>query len=357
MSKEKGLRVGCAAALLVGSVLVVGTAHARVSTERPGSILIFPKVTNLPGSQDTVIQISNTSNLTRHARCFYINGATLNGVPLWQITDFEIWLTKQQPTHWLASQGRPVNPGDNVAGLDPGAIPPIPPGFTGGLVCAQVDSSGVPEGGDSLKGEATLGAVNGASGSGVSKYNAVAVLAGTSGPDDAPLTANELLLDNDEYSGCPAGAHLNFTAEGEVDDVIEALGNGPSVVSTNLTFIPCSMDFERLLASRVTLSILAVDEMEGQLSTTTTVDCWRQLTLDEIGSGILEAVNYETAHGYVQILSTDDPGVTPDGVLGVANVLRADANGNTATAATNLHFLGNTDSTNLDAGVINLSGE
>jgi len=355
MSKEKGLRIGCAAALLVGMALVSGTAHARVSTERPGSILIFPKVTNVPPAQDTVIQITNTSNVTRHARCFYVNGATLNGVPLWQITDFEIWLTKQQPTHWLASQGRPVNPADSIAGLDPGAIPPIPPGFTGGLVCAQVDDSGVPEGGNSLKGEATLGAVSGVIG--VSKYNAVAIPTGTAGPDTDALTANQLLLDDVEYSGCPAGAHLNFTAEGESDDVIDGLGNGPSAVSTNLTFIPCSMDFERLIASRVTLSIIAVDEMEGQLSTSTSVDCWRQLTLDEIGSGILEAVNYETRHGYVRFTSTADPGVTPDGVLGVANVLRSDANGNTATAATNLHFLGNTNSTNLDAGVITLSGE
>src|SRR5512139_3768946 len=34
MSKEKGLRIGCVAALVVGLALVSGTSHARVSTER-----------------------------------------------------------------------------------------------------------------------------------------------------------------------------------------------------------------------------------------------------------------------------------------------------------------------------------
>mgnify|MGYP001075677390 CR=1 FL=1 len=71
--------------------------------------------------------------------------------PLWIETDFDIWLTKQQPTHWVVSQGRLVNAADqpcsnnagvpngqsggifpsggffdcNDAGLDPGRVPPV----------------------------------------------------------------------------------------------------------------------------------------------------------------------------------------------------------------------------------------
>src|SRR5262245_1221756 len=112
MGKAMSLRVGCAAGLLMGLGLALTTsaAEARVSENLPGSILIFPQVIN-QGAQDSVIQITNTSNLTRHVRCFYIDGsAGADGRPRWQVTDFNLTLTRQQPTHWLASRGRPVDP-------------------------------------------------------------------------------------------------------------------------------------------------------------------------------------------------------------------------------------------------------
>ena len=46
MSKVKGLRAGVMASILAGAALAAGVAQAQVSTERPGSILIFPKVVN-----------------------------------------------------------------------------------------------------------------------------------------------------------------------------------------------------------------------------------------------------------------------------------------------------------------------
>ena len=69
------------------------------------------------------------------------------------MTDFNIWLTKQQPTHWQVSTGRFINPNDDCiengrivpsadcadAGIDPGAIPPTARGFTGELKCIEVD--------------------------------------------------------------------------------------------------------------------------------------------------------------------------------------------------------------------------
>ena len=46
--------------------------------------------------------------------------------------------------------------GSDGSGLDPGAIPPVPPGFEGELKCVQVDASGTPFGGNNLKGEAVI---------------------------------------------------------------------------------------------------------------------------------------------------------------------------------------------------------
>src|SRR5262245_48910243 len=173
MLRQRG-RVGLMAAALVG--LVVGGAQAQVTTERSASILVFPRVIS-DGTRDTIIQITNTSNSMVHAHCFYINGAPTDltfppdpvlNPPLWTEVDFDIWLTKQQPTHWVVSAGRLVDATDrpcdnnppfftcNDAGIDPGRVPPVQEFFTGELKCIEVDASGAPVSGNHLKGEATL---------------------------------------------------------------------------------------------------------------------------------------------------------------------------------------------------------
>jgi hypothetical protein len=105
-----------AASALMLIAAMVRPASAESTTERSSSILIFPKVI-YNASRDTVIQISNTSNSMAHAHCFYVNSTplcigsgdclagTCTGVcePQWQEVDFDIWLTKQQPTHWTAA--------------------------------------------------------------------------------------------------------------------------------------------------------------------------------------------------------------------------------------------------------------
>ena len=172
----------CGVAVALGLLAV--SAHADVTTERGASILAFPKVL-ANGDADTLIQIANTSNSMVHARCFYVNAAPnpFTGAPLWQVTDFTIWLTKQQPTHWQVSTGRFVDPTDQCivngqiqpwlcanAGIDPGAVPPVPDNFEGELKCVEVDVSDSPIGGNHLKGEATIKI-----GEDVSKYNAIGI--------------------------------------------------------------------------------------------------------------------------------------------------------------------------------------
>src|SRR5262245_43898697 len=175
MSTVQGLRASLLAGILVGVTLAagaisaqvsaqgvfVGTAQGTFSTERPGSVLIFPKVVN---TSDTIIQMATTSNQVTYVKCFYTDGRRIGGRAVWQTTDFELVLTRQQPTHWSVGRGRAVVPypldmNVQTSGLDPGAIPPVPPGFTGFLLCVETNVDGSPKSGKSLKGEETIGEI------------------------------------------------------------------------------------------------------------------------------------------------------------------------------------------------------
>lgn len=354
MSTAKGLRAGRAALVLIGTMLAAaGTvgAQERFTTEQPASVLIFPKVINSGcnggGGVDSIIQITNTTNLLTQAHCFYVNGAFRNGRPLWQVTDFEIVLTRQQPTHWSACQGRQVNPLDfntPQAGIDPGLVPPVPTGFTGYLTCVEVDASGSPVSANSLKGEATVGDINGLGAVNLaSKYNAIGIQAcnigGCGGGGVANDGDNVLELDNLEYAACPGGLLVNFEGEGGPDPAIEGTGNSPSSVSTNLTLVPCGADFENLIIPAANQVFNFRDEFEtfGSVSSAIPVDCWADYTLDDpIFGGQLLIGSFMGSLYASGVLRPPTPTQLP--VLGVANVLRTAGDGTSDTAATNLHF-------------------
>jgi hypothetical protein len=145
--------------------------QTRSGTDRPGSILMFPKVVRT-GQRDTIVQITNTGNSINWVHCFYLSAP--DGSGYCGAVDFELVLTRQQPTQWRVSQGRRVDPTDSFgsagAGFDPGLIPPVPPGFQGALVCVEVDANGNPLGQNRLKGEVTI--MDDSTGD-VSKYNAI----------------------------------------------------------------------------------------------------------------------------------------------------------------------------------------
>ena len=301
MSKALGMRcVWGLCGVLVGVLALATVSRAEVSTDVSGSVLVFPKVVfdgveaPIGGAppRDTVIQISNTSNNMVHAHCFYVNGQSFQGQPVWQVTDFTIWLTRQQPTHWVASEGRAVNPSDNFpsgqdgSGLDPGLIPPVPPGFQGELKCIQVDASNTPFGGNNLKGEALIRTVDGD----VSKHNAVAILANPDLAGDAP--ANELLLNNTpqndgEYNACPNQLYLNHFVDG-VNNPVAGVLDGTACegdicpIRTYLTLVPCSQDFENVVPEDVTVQFAIVNEFEQVFSASTTVTCWETTRLADI---------------------------------------------------------------------------
>jgi len=351
MSTEKGLRAGLMVGIMVRLMLMAGTISAQgmvagtasaFTTERPSSVLIFPKVVNT--NPTTIIQITNASQMMTHAHCFYTDGRTVGGVAVWQVTDFELTLTRQQPTHWDVAQGRAVNPNDGLGGLDPGLIPPVPSGFTGFLTCVEVAADGTPISANSLKGEATIGDVTFLGGTNnVSKYNAIGIPACS--PSGAPCGGpgagnngdNVLDLNNLEYAACPGGLYLNFIAEGAPDPAIEANSGPGSVVSTNLTVIPCGMDFENLIPESTVVTVSPIrNEMEVVTSTSFPVDCWFTSNLEGARFVPMTISGLGTTFGKAILRPAVNSGVLP--VLGVANVLHTAADTSSDTSAMNLHF-------------------
>jgi hypothetical protein len=267
-------------------LLRTATAGAGVTTDRGASALFFPSVIANP-AEDTLIQLTNTSNFQTSVRCFYVNsgGCRMSGascvqdtdcapgddcVPQCRVTDFIITLTAQQPTHWLASQGRPVNPTDTVTGLDPGMIPPVDSAFFAGeLVCVQVDQSGAPFPGNGLTGEATRKGPGGPI-----TYNPIGVRGLGGGNGD-----NTLSLDGTEFDACPTVWDFTHFADGALDPLI---GTGSSV-STEMTFVPCTQNFVTPAPQSVALQFLVYNEFEEHFGALTTVTCWAAVRLDALG--------------------------------------------------------------------------
>ncbi len=331
MSKALGMRcVWGLCGVLAGVFLVASVTQAEVSSDLSGSVVVYSKViysgnTSATDDRDTVIQLANTSNNLVHVHCFYVNAATVNpSLPpgpfnprLWQVTDFQLWLTRQQPVHWVVSQGRAVNPSDGFgqdgSGLDPGAIPPVIPGFEGELKCVQTDAVGAPFGGNNLKGEALLRREDGD----VSKYNAIAILADpdrASGEPVRELALNSTPSEDGEYSSCPNTLFLDHFVDGAANPAVEVLNPGQCndtcvddtcsisgdactttadcveatqcPIRTNLTLVPCSQDFENIVPGRVTVQFAIVNELEQAFSASTTVECWLDVRLADITSSV-----------------------------------------------------------------------
>jgi hypothetical protein len=361
MGRERGMLCAWLGALLV--VTVAAPAFAEVTTERPGSIIVFPKVI-ASGTRDTIIQISNTSNSMVHVHCFYVNAALQDpsrdlapdNLPIWQETDFDIWLTKQQPTHWVASLGRRPNPlapectpdNDecNDAGLAPGRIPPLPPDFVGELKCIEVDSSGAPISGNHLKGEATLVVLATAptNPGDSSKYNAISIFG-----LDTNDANNTLCLGGGatpdckrgaEYDGCPQTTLMDNFSYGATNPQLGESSN----VTTQLTIAPCSEDFERQVPGVVTVQFLVTNEFEDTLSTSTTVTCWENFELTDVNRVVFSA---STAGS--RFLQTRMVPATPSdsGFLAVAEEFHHLPGLGAARAAFNLYTIGERPTTDL----------
>jgi hypothetical protein len=383
MRRQRGLVGLMGLAALVGLGLAKPVA-AAVTTEQSASILVFPKVIS-DGSRDTIIQITNTSNNMRFAHCFYVNGAltspdlppSFTNPPLWTEIDFDILLTKQQPTHWVVSTGRRDYPLDKTcrqktcvpsttggpaigntspadccdAGFDPGRVPPVHPGFTGELKCIETDSGGFPVPGNALKGEATLEDIATAD---VSKYNAV----GLKGFDTlnvdlvlclgGPVDIDHGCPNGAEYEACPATWILDHPARNAPDRVVDqqtfCTTPSCSTVSTNLTVVPCSEPFETQNPPPVTLQFTVTNEYEETFSASTTFTCWASYDLGDPGpfgtGGISDIFNTATVGGEILQTKMRSAAATAHGVVPVLEETHTDLTHTyVARAARNAHSL------------------
>jgi hypothetical protein len=366
----------CGFAAVLG--VVTADARADVTIEKGASIVVFPKI--LVGeTYDTIIQLASTRNSMVHVLCYYVNAAhfdTITGqrcfrpsatcAPLWQETDFHLWLTKQQPTMWQASRGRRVDPTDGFgnygSGFDPGLIPPLFE-FEGELKCIQVTETGEPFTGNNLKGEVTIkargnGVLNGVGFIGdVSKYNAIGIVGN---PDVQPF--NPLLLDGQEYEACPEKLILNHFATLAKDPVVQGLDdriNGnlslDSAVFTELTLVPCSQDYENQLPTSSKIQFVVYNEFEERFSASTTVTCYLNVELTDIDSptsfdrSVFSANVLGSAVAHAEIVPVENVDGTTRGVIGIAERFVGAALFDSdvledvafASAAYNLHTKGN----------------
>lgn len=378
-------------AMAVGVLVLAGSASAdinAVSTERSGSVLIYPKIV-WDGERDTVIQIANTTNVLVQARCFYINAAPPNinlppsvlNPPQCVETDFDIVLTKQQPLTWAASLGRT----DLLTPGSPGLIPPVPFGFIGELKCIQVADDGNPTPGNALKGDAVLRRIDGD----VAKYNAIALhgnpaLMGSidndlllnlttanpnfpqfCSPDSSVNPGGGCDVDADcgtgicittgspgnpggEFSACPDTLIVDFTAVGAQDLVLSGpngIGDcddaGGCPVTSDLTLVPCSENLENQIPASVTVGFNVFDEFEIKTSGSFTVTCFAEIPLATIPNFTLPFV--QTLAGHARFTPVSGHG----GLLGILEEVRhLDASSPPAgqagaTTAVNLHIEGN----------------
>jgi len=332
-----GLAVALVSALGSGtSAQLSDLASNPLSTDRSGSIVIFPKVI-ADGTRDTLIELTNTSNQTAYAHCIYVNGigrcrltggiCTAGGNPdpaqcpggvndicdqSCTPLDFDIVLTRQQPTIWRVSTGRTLNPLDNDQdGFCSAATPPTPqdcPGFDPGiggmgvgvplpaqpfrgeLKCVQTDASGAPAAVNSLKGEVIIETL--ASGE-ISRYNSLNFVGAPTRNDSSSGTLDaddSLHLNGDEYSRCPTGVQFIHHANGASNDVPAnvdptACDGVGCTVRTEVTIVPCTQNPEGGVIIEAPVLVNAINEFEQLAgSASFTIGCWANLDLGDISS-------------------------------------------------------------------------
>lgn len=360
-------------AALLGSLTL--PTWAATTVERGSSVVIFPKVLHDPDGiiesvpTETLIQIANTSNSLVRAHCFYVNSAPQRPAePLgpdnpaqWQEINFDILLTKQQPTHWVVGSGRSQNPNDPIcsgdpqtntvtnrncvnAGFDPGRVPLVPEPFVGELRCVEVDSSGAPINGNHLKGEATIvRRINSRFES--SKYNAI----GLYGLNDDNSNNSDFTLciggdvrpgcpTGPEYSACPQALIATHYAIGSRDPVVDQLSGSAGPVTTELTIVPCTQDLERLARTQVQVQFRVTNEFEDLFSASTEVDCWRSFTLDEVGANVFSESVVGTRFLHTRMSTPADQ----SGIVGVIEEVHSQG-AILSTAMRDLHGVGQRD--------------
>jgi hypothetical protein len=334
---------------VIGTLVVAGAvklARADVASDKPGAILIFPKIVVdtsgvLGPPTDTEIQITNTSNSVISARCYLINSnshcsnapstictaaAVANGAPAGEggcptggtcvgpcnpnlvENDFRLTLTKRQPVSWKASEPLSTFPCD----LSQGGIPQGGcafgsnagsqwPGvqedpFVGEIKCVEVDPTQVNGNGEPVP-IPGLDPANNFTGDLKGEATIVSVVGNAS--VDArkynaigiqslgPFSNNgddtlKVGGPDAEYNGCPKQLIVDHLFDNA--PVTTHGGEQINPVITDLTFIPCSEDLATQSPSASTLQFLVYNEFEQRFSTSMSFTCFKEVQLSDIDS-------------------------------------------------------------------------
>ena len=276
-------------------------ASADVSSTNPAAIVIYPKlVADASEGVDTVIQLTNVSAQPANVRCFYVNanGHCSNSptqicnpnraaeganacptggicIPGWIETDFRFRLSPHQPIAWNLSEGLAEFPLSNQPGPggffnEQSSIPPASEDpFLGELKCVLVGDDELPIDSNWLEGMATI--VRDSGDLDIAGYNAIGIQAipGANNRD------NTLVL-GQEYSGCPNILSLDHFFDDATDPVTGAN------IRTDVTFVPCSQDFNLQLPKALVVQFLVFNEFEQRFSTSRTIDCLTDIALSDI---------------------------------------------------------------------------
>jgi hypothetical protein len=349
------MRLPCAALL---AAFVATAAHAAPSIESTTSVLFFPKVV-ADGMRDTTLLVGNGSNSFVHARCFYLDAALSDpsqpsgpeNLPRWTKTEFEISLTKQHTTSWVVSRGREVDATDPpcspeksdcyAAGIDPGTIPAPTAGFQGALLCVETDETGAPISGNHLFGSASLQDL--ASGD-VAGYSAVGLQGFETNNGDSTLClggpVSEICPTGTEYEGCPQNWYFNHVTSGAPD----AAQSGGSVYSS-FSALPCTWNLNDAPPPAASLQVVLFNEQEQRFNTSTSLTFWTDRPMTDIDTRpgpsdddrslfTFAALQSPTALTKLRALTS---GVV---MVGEEEYVAAGDERATATTATNLHFDG-----------------
>lgn len=300
------------------------------TTTRGASILFFPALV-ADETRDSLIQITNLSSSSVYASCFYISSS-------FQEIDFLISLGRFQPTQWVLSQGRFIDPDDQCesegrivddcsgAGVDPGIVPPVTPGFRGELLCVEIDVAGSPIGGNHLRGQTTILDRRTA---GVGKYSAIGFI----GSEIAGETGNVLRLEGKvdelkgQYDACPESWILNHAAD-SADNGIES--------RTCLTVAACSLDLETQEPETVEVELVATNDLGQTFTASTTIAGWAEICLSDLDGRFLADFS-----GASQVQTRVRSAEEDAGIIVVAKtVLRADGEGERTSSAANLQSQG-----------------
>ncbi len=392
---------GWTAAIATALALSGGQVRADVATEvlpesdKPAALVIYPLI-KVDSGLDTVVRLTNTSSSPAYLHCFYVDanshcfGANEGDIcsdssdccsgascgecrPGWAETDFHIIMTPGQPIQWKASDGfadddLPLGNGvcernpfkkcsvdDDCKGFPGGKctksnagtrVPPVSESrFVGELKCIAVDANGNPIVNNVLKGEALIETAN--SGNlDVASYNAIGIQA--TGTPGAQIQGPELTLgpgDTGEYEGCPNILILNHF----FDDAHDPVPGSDSEITTTLVLVPCSEDLLRQIPGAAVVQYLVFNEFEQRFSTSNTVKCFLEERLCKLDRAqcsrsifnvsVAGTLTGQTRMNPIGVAMPPPQASIPSGMVGIA--IETHANGNTRSAAFNLHQQGN----------------